>query len=144
MVLFATDIAARGLDFPTIDWVVQVRSGAVWYVVCGRVAVGGGWVARCLRQALKPFKLGTVQPSISPCPHCCCLVPPCSGRAPQADCPEDTAAYIHRVGRTARYVSSGKGLLLLLPSEREGMLAQVGRRCCWLSAPSRLPALAFS
>ena len=25
MVLFATDIAARGLDFPTIDWVVQVR-----------------------------------------------------------------------------------------------------------------------
>lgn len=25
MVLFATDIAARGLDFPTVDWVVQVR-----------------------------------------------------------------------------------------------------------------------
>ena len=24
MVLFATDIAARGLDFPTVDWVVQV------------------------------------------------------------------------------------------------------------------------
>lgn len=23
-VLFATDIAARGLDFPTVDWVVQV------------------------------------------------------------------------------------------------------------------------
>ena len=45
MVLFATDIAARGLDFPTIDWVVQL------------------------------------------------------------DCPEDVAAYIHRVGRTARYVA---------------------------------------
>lgn len=28
MVLFATDIAARGLDFPTVDWVVQVR-GAI-------------------------------------------------------------------------------------------------------------------
>jgi hypothetical protein len=26
MVLFATDIAARGLDFPTVDWVVQVSS----------------------------------------------------------------------------------------------------------------------
>jgi superfamily II DNA/RNA helicase len=26
MVLFATDIAARGLDFPTVDWVVQVRA----------------------------------------------------------------------------------------------------------------------
>ena len=24
MVLFSTDIAARGLDFPTVDWVVQV------------------------------------------------------------------------------------------------------------------------
>lgn len=47
-VLFATDIAARGLDFPTVDWVVQ------------------------------------------------------------ADCPEDVASYIHRVGRTARYVA-GKG-----------------------------------
>jgi len=61
-VLFATDIAARGLDFPAVDWVVQ------------------------------------------------------------ADCPEDVAAYIHRVGRTARYVNSGKGLLLLLPSEQEGMM----------------------
>jgi len=44
-VLFATDIAARGLDFPALDWVVQ------------------------------------------------------------ADCPEDVAAYIHRAGRTARYVA---------------------------------------
>ena len=43
MVLVATDIAARGLDFPSVDWVVQL------------------------------------------------------------DCPEDVPAYIHRVGRTARY-----------------------------------------
>ncbi|KAL3143488.1 hypothetical protein ABBQ38_002294 [Trebouxia sp. C0009 RCD-2024] len=61
-VLFATDIAARGLDFPTVDWVVQ------------------------------------------------------------ADCPEDVASYIHRVGRTARYVAEGRALLLLVPSEQEGML----------------------
>ena len=45
MVLLATDIAARGLDFPDVDWVVQ------------------------------------------------------------ADCPEDVPAYIHRVGRTARFKS---------------------------------------
>lgn len=45
MVLFATDIAARGLDFPTVDWVLQ------------------------------------------------------------ADCPEDVATYIHRAGRTARYMA---------------------------------------
>ncbi|CAK0786422.1 hypothetical protein CVIRNUC_009635 [Coccomyxa viridis] len=64
-VLFATDIAARGLDFPTVDWVLQV------------------------------------------------------------DCPEDVASYIHRVGRTARYTSGGKSLMMLLPSEKEAMLKQL-------------------
>ncbi|KAJ3089974.1 ATP-dependent RNA helicase dbp4 [Quaeritorhiza haematococci] len=58
--LFATDIAARGLDFPAVDWVIQV------------------------------------------------------------DCPEDVDTYIHRVGRTARYESTGNALLLLLPSEEKG------------------------
>ena len=67
-VLFATDIAARGLDFPSVDWVVQV------------------------------------------------------------DAPEDAETYIHRVGRTARYDSAGKGLLLLLPSEEEGMLAALEKK----------------
>jgi ATP-dependent RNA helicase DDX10/DBP4 len=60
-VLFATDIAARGLDFPSVDWVVQL------------------------------------------------------------DAPEDVETYIHRVGRTARYESKGKGLLVVCPSEEEGM-----------------------
>lgn len=57
-VLFATDLAARGLDFPQVNWVVQ------------------------------------------------------------ADCPEDVATYIHRVGRTARYHRGGESLLMLLDSER--------------------------
>lgn len=61
-VLFATDVASRGLDFPSVDWVVQ------------------------------------------------------------ADAPEDIDMYIHRVGRTARYTSGGKALLVLLPQEEEGML----------------------
>ena len=56
-VLFATDVAARGLDFPSVDWVVQ------------------------------------------------------------ADAPEDVDMYIHRVGRTARYNSGGKALLLVTPQE---------------------------
>lgn len=67
-VLFATDIAARGLDFPAVDWVVQL------------------------------------------------------------DAPEDAETYIHRVGRTARYESRGKGLLVLLPSEEEGMKIALQRK----------------
>ncbi|KAL3636767.1 hypothetical protein CASFOL_019066 [Castilleja foliolosa] len=35
----------------------------------------------------------------------------------QVDCPDDVATYIHRVGRTARYVSSGKSILFLTTSE---------------------------
>ena len=58
-----------------------------------------------------------------------CCPPPTARAPPGCFLPaEDTAAYIHRVGRTARYVKSGRGLLLLLPSEREGMLKQVGDR----------------
>ncbi|XP_072246289.1 probable ATP-dependent RNA helicase DDX10 [Leuresthes tenuis] len=64
-VLFATDIAARGLDFPAVNWVLQF------------------------------------------------------------DCPEDADTYIHRVGRTARYKEGGEALLLLMPSEENGMLAQL-------------------
>ncbi|CAE8697695.1 unnamed protein product [Polarella glacialis] len=55
--LFCTDIAARGVDFPAVDWVVQM------------------------------------------------------------DCPDSVDSYIHRVGRTARYQSSGNSALFLLPSE---------------------------
>jgi len=64
-VLFATDIAARGLDFPNVDWVVQV------------------------------------------------------------DAPEDRDMYIHRAGRTARYRSGGKSLLLLTPSEEKKGFVQL-------------------
>ncbi|KAI0059949.1 DEAD-domain-containing protein [Artomyces pyxidatus] len=67
-VLFATDIAARGLDFPSVNWVLQV------------------------------------------------------------DAPEDAETYVHRVGRTARYESNGKGLMLLLPSEEDGMKAALKKR----------------
>ncbi|KAG5180717.1 DEAD box helicase [Tribonema minus] len=67
-VLFATDVAARGLDFPAVDWVIQ------------------------------------------------------------ADAPEDAASYIHRAGRTARYKSGGRALLLLLPSEEKGMVAALSKQ----------------
>lgn len=35
----------------------------------------------------------------------------------QVDCPENADAYIHRVGRTARYQSMGRSVLFVLPSE---------------------------
>ncbi|KAL8509967.1 hypothetical protein ACS0TY_016981 [Phlomoides rotata] len=35
----------------------------------------------------------------------------------QVDCPEDVASYIHRVGRTARYLSGGRSVLFLAPTE---------------------------
>ena len=66
--LFATDVVARGVDFPAVDWVVQV------------------------------------------------------------DCPEDAETYIHRVGRTARYNSEGRALLLLEPSEEAGMVKRLGQK----------------
>lgn len=40
----------------------------------------------------------------------------------QVDCPENADTYIHRVGRTARYESSGNALMFLLPSEEAGMV----------------------
>jgi ATP-dependent RNA helicase DDX10/DBP4 len=67
-VLIATDIAARGLDFPGVDWVLQV------------------------------------------------------------DAPEDVETYVHRVGRTARYERSGRALMVLLPSEEEGMVRKMKER----------------
>ncbi|KAF8446471.1 P-loop containing nucleoside triphosphate hydrolase protein [Terfezia claveryi] len=66
--LFATDIVARGLDFPAVDWVIQV------------------------------------------------------------DCPEDSATYIHRVGRTARMNKDGSAVLFLCPSEVEGFKKKLGAK----------------
>ena len=40
------------------------------------------------------------------------------------DCPEDAKTYLHRVGRTARNSSVGQSLLLLLPSEVDGIFRQ--------------------
>ncbi|KAI7904778.1 P-loop containing nucleoside triphosphate hydrolase protein [Cokeromyces recurvatus] len=67
-VLLCTDIAARGLDFPAVDWVVQL------------------------------------------------------------DCPEDADTYIHRVGRTARFDADGHALLILVPSEVEGMTEELKKK----------------
>lgn len=61
-VLLATDLAARGLDIPAVNWSIQL------------------------------------------------------------DAPSDPNEYIHRAGRTARNSAHGESLLVLLPSEEEGMV----------------------
>ncbi|XP_031627130.1 probable ATP-dependent RNA helicase DDX10 [Contarinia nasturtii] len=61
-VLLATDLAARGLDIPAVNWSIQL------------------------------------------------------------DAPSDPNEYIHRAGRTARNTAHGESLLVLLPSEEEGMI----------------------
>lgn len=63
--LISTDVVARGIDFPSVDWVIQV------------------------------------------------------------DCPEDTATYIHRVGRSARFDKKGHALLFLTPSEEPYMVKEL-------------------
>ena len=83
-VLLATDVAARGLDFPNVDWVLQ------------------------------------------------------------ADAPEDRDAYIHRVGRTARNQSKGKSLLLLLPSEKDGMVQLLQKHAIPIKSLSVNPSKAVS
>lgn len=63
--LFATDVASRGLDFPDVEWVVQM------------------------------------------------------------DCPDDVSTYIHRVGRTARFKSSGRAMLLLNAGMEENFIKRL-------------------
>ncbi|PRT53728.1 ATP-dependent RNA helicase DBP4 [Wickerhamiella sorbophila] len=65
--LFSTDVVARGIDFPEVDWVIQI------------------------------------------------------------DCPEDSATYIHRVGRSARAGKKGRALLFLTSSE-EGFIENLTAR----------------
>lgn len=66
--LFATDVASRGLDFPDVEWVIQL------------------------------------------------------------DCPDDVGTYVHRVGRTARFRSHGRAMLLLREGKEETFLEKLKRK----------------
>ena len=95
-VLVCTDVAARGLNLPHVDWIVQVRS---------------------------PCLLFPLPPCCGSCNLCCSLC--CSSLLVfarpwivQYDPPSELSDYIHRIGRTARSGRSGCSLLFVLPAER--------------------------
>ena len=46
----------------------------------------------------------------------------------QFDCPESYEQYIHRVGRTARFLNKGRALLFLTPNEKDGMFELLSAR----------------
>lgn len=46
----------------------------------------------------------------------------------QADCPEDVATYVHRVGRTARFRSNGRAMLFLGPGKEAKFLDRLQAR----------------
>merc|ERR1712070_682554 len=58
----------------------------------------------------------------------------------QVDCPENITQYIHRVGRVARYLSTGRSMIFLLPEEKENVLQQFKKN----NIPIKLARLQFS
>lgn len=82
--LFATDVASRGLDFPEVEWVIQV------------------------------------------------------------DCPDDVGTYVHRVGRTARFKSSGRAILLLTEGKQEVFLTRLESKNLKLNRTRINPGRLFS
>ena len=58
----------------------------------------------------------------------------------QLDCPENANTYIHRAGRTARYQKGGESLLVLLPSEEEGMIQQLEEKKIPINKIRQAPA----
>lgn len=135
--LLATDLAARGLDIPEVQWVVQVR----W--IPGRY-----FCSRLERLPLLLFLLSVCSAYKHSSPpevennslllphvlhststhlllklktttggHACplSLVPLRCWM--QVDAPQDPSAFVHRVGRTARAGKAGAALLYLAPHE---------------------------
>nr|CAD7460418.1 unnamed protein product [Timema tahoe] len=109
-VLFATDIAARGLGR---NWDTSISPSSA--------------VELNTTSALANY---ATEAGGRPCndPHfyfLCVTDFPAVDWVVQLDCPEDAHTYIHRVGRTARYQLGGESLLVLLPSEEQGMVEQM-------------------
>ena len=100
-VLLCTDVAARGLDIPDVQWIVQFDPPQVMH---DSVLVCCGCTLLCSRYSAAPHQghyaltPGTLNVNLS----------------------QDPSAFVHRVGRTARMGRSGNagGLLARLSATR--------------------------
>lgn len=107
--LLCTDVAARGLDIPDVHWILQFDPPQV---------------RRGLAPSLCTLPLPGCPRFSSACRACNACSATCDGagqtREPSRTLPllrQDPAAFVHRVGRTARMGRSGSALVLLLPHE---------------------------
>ncbi|KAG5189163.1 P-loop containing nucleoside triphosphate hydrolase protein [Tribonema minus] len=98
-VLLCTDVAARGLDLPTVDWIVQYDPPVETRRRSADIAARGvdlptvDWIM----QYDPPVETSSID-----------------RKAEASVAPRD---YVHRVGRTARKGQRGSALLFLMPSE---------------------------
>lgn len=116
-ILFSSDVSARGVDYPDVTLVLQVRGlGGCWRVgACGPRRVG---------RALVPDSTTILTP---PAPPPAPTPPAC----PQVGVPSSREQYIHRLGRTARAGRAGRGVLLLMPEEQHFLRQLKGEGCSY-------------
>jgi superfamily II DNA/RNA helicase len=135
MVLFATDIAARGLDFPQVDWVVQAdcpedadayihRAGRTARFKSGMVAHLSAYT-RCPTFSAKQHIQETPQVL-----HCISSTHShgrvCLQRSAQGPLAQTRVAVmvclLQSVPMLESFCAGGESLLFLMPSEEKGML----------------------
>lgn len=109
-VLFCTDVAARGLDFP------KVRTPAYLHPVPTLEAAALEPPGLLIARTPRSRDLADAIPHLPRSPRCRTAQ---VSWIVQTSPPGSVAEYVHRCGRTARLDQQGSALVLLLPTEKE-------------------------
>ena len=100
-VLVSTDVAARGLDLPEIDWILQWGGGHLHWSLLTTFVNVMMWMALAKFVPVLCYFCGPLKyVSLS-----------------RMDPPQEPDNFVHRVGRTARMGRRGKAIVYLLPGE---------------------------